>query len=119
MMTILLGRMGYTIDAAADGLQALEKITSGKPKYDVIFMDVGMDRMGGIECTQRIRKHEQTCAEPCFHYIIGQTASVNLRNECLEAGMNAFITKPISVASLTSALKTAHEQRSQVLKQAK
>lgn len=124
---MMFNKLGYKLTIANHGIEACQIVESHAipmevaPEADsagvactnrhfhVVLMDVSMEQMDGLECTRQIRKHEQRCAEPCYHYIIGQTASINLRPQCEAAGMNAFITKPISLDQLVDALKAAYD----------
>jgi len=90
--TRLLKRFGYTIDIAENGLKALEAVK--KKNYDLIFMDVQMPEMDGIEATKQIIRMfpEKSCP-----IIIAMTAAVMKgdRERCLSAGMNDYIPKPV------------------------
>jgi signal transduction histidine kinase/AmiR/NasT family two-component response regulator len=95
LMNIILGQMNCTIDTAANGKEAVEKVRKGS--YDLILMDLQMPEMGGIEAAEIIR-NEIKSATP----IIALTARVLTedRDACLKAGMNDFLTKPVDVAKL-------------------
>jgi PAS domain S-box-containing protein len=97
----LLGRLGYRADVAANGLEVLEALW--RQTYDVVLMDVQMPEMDGLEATRAI------CWEwPPEHrpHIIAMTANVMKedREECLAAGMDDYISKPIQVGELVEAL---------------
>jgi GAF domain-containing protein/CheY-like chemotaxis protein len=104
----LLQQMGYRADVAANGLEAVEAIN--RQKYDVIFMDVQMPEMDGLEATREIRKLQ--VAQP---RIIAMTANAMQgdREMCLAAGMDDYMTKPIRIDELVAAL-----MRSKVIEQA-
>ncbi len=111
---ILISRQGYDVDVANDGLEALEHIKS--ESYDLVFMDVQMPNMDGLTATSEIRKLETDEAastsyksfagreEPLL--IVGLTAHARKEDEqaCYDAGMNAFLTKPIIKDKLTGLL---------------
>ncbi len=93
--------IGISIEIADNGLEAVTKAMN--KHYDLIFMDIQMPEMDGIEATGKILKH---CAssqkqEPV---IIAMTANAFDENkkECLEAGMKDFVTKPVSMQQLKS-----------------
>lgn len=89
---------------AEDGLVAIKMVSEHRP--DLIFMDLLMPNLGGIEATIRIRKE--------FDYdpiIIGLSANVESKRECLEAGMNDFIPKPLQRSTLKEILNTYRPQR--------
>jgi len=93
----LLKGFGFTVDVAGNGFEAIEKL-KGRIKdgvlYDVVLMDLQMPVMGGRLATMEIRKLEECKTLP----IIAMTADAmtSVREECLEIGMNDFITKPIN-----------------------
>jgi CheY-like chemotaxis protein len=92
-----LERMGYRADVAANGLEVLEALQ--RQRYDVILMDVQMPEMDGLEATRAI--HQAWPAEQCPR-IIALTANVMQgdREECLAAGMNDYLIKPIQFQAL-------------------
>jgi len=91
----LFGKIGYKIDIANNGLEAIEKMQSNS--YDIVFMDVLMPKMDGIEAIQKINKMGKKCP------IIAMTASVHdsERDRMIEAGMDDFITKPTRIEDLS------------------
>ncbi len=100
----LLERMGYRADVAADGLEALEALQ--RQHYDVILMDVQMPKMDGLEATRAIQQRWPAEQRP---RIIAMTANAMQgdREECLAAGMDDYLTKPIQVKALQEALERA------------
>jgi len=97
----LLERMGYRADVAANGLEVLEALQ--RQPYDVILMDVQMPEMDGLEATRYIRRELEMDAPL---RIIAMTAGATKedREECLAAGMDDYISKPIRVEELVDAL---------------
>jgi PAS domain S-box-containing protein len=93
MATYILSSLNCKIDHAPDGQTALQM--AGRQHYDLIFMDVGLPDMTGIEVTQKIRLFERDSdtAVP----IIALTAHVGEEDKqhCIEAGMHAVLTKPL------------------------
>lgn len=90
-----LKRLGYQADLAVDGLEALRIAT--QKKFDLIFMDVQMPLMDGLEATQLIKKRY-----PLHPYIIAMTANAlkEDRDMCLKAGMDDYISKPLNLDEL-------------------
>ena len=83
------------IDCAENGLEACEMMRETPEKYNIIFMDLQMPEMGGIEATQTIRSMDN---EHCRTIpIIAMTANAFKEDvdKCLEVGMNAHVAKPI------------------------
>jgi CheY-like chemotaxis protein len=97
----LLSNMGYHADLAQDGVQAIAAVES-KP-YDLILMDVQMPEMDGLEATRRIRLQWPDRRLR----IVAMTANAMAgdRDACLAAGMDDYVSKPISPAELAAALE--------------
>jgi signal transduction histidine kinase/CheY-like chemotaxis protein len=98
---LMLERMGYRADVAANGLEVLDALH--RQPYDVILMDVQMPEMDGLEATRLIRREFAAETQP---YIIAMTANVMQgdRERCLEAGMSGYLGKPIHFRELTEAI---------------
>ena len=99
----LLKRKGHKITSAENGKIALEKAKS--EKFDMIFMDIQMPEMDGLEATKLIRKFEKD--NKTHTPIIAMTAHAMKGDKevCLAAGMNHYITKPINPAELYSVIE--------------
>ena len=96
----MLERLGYTADLVTSGAEALVAVR--EHSYDVVLMDVQMPDMDGIEATRRIRQRGEL-SQP---HIIALTARAMTgeREACLAAGMDEFLTKPVSLSALRAAL---------------
>ncbi len=96
----LLGQMGYRADVAANGLELLQALQ--RQPYDLALMDVQMPEMDGLEATRRIHAGGGACPR-----IVAMTANAMQgdRAECLAAGMDDYLTKPIRVEALVDALR--------------
>jgi PAS domain S-box-containing protein len=104
--TMMLEHLGYAVDAARSGSEALEKIKAQRTPYMAILMDVRMRDMDGFETTRRVREHEKT--RGFSQYIIGVTAHAlaSDRDRCLEAGMDEYMSKPINPDLLAQKLNS-------------
>ena len=100
LATRLLEQMGYRIDLASNGQEALESVA--RQTYDVVLMDVQMPEMDGLEASRRINA-EFPDTRP---RIVAMTANAMQgdRERCLAAGMDDYIAKPIRVENLVAAL---------------
>ena len=98
-----LKKMGHTVDTACNGLEALEALR--KSTYDCVLMDIQMDVMNGLEAARSIRGGGSGVIDPQVP-IIAMTAYAMTgdREKFLEAGMNDYIAKPISMEALMGAL---------------
>lgn len=97
-----LTKLGYKPSVVANGVEVLESIMNHD--IDVVLMDVQMPEMDGFEATKIIRRTLKT--QP---WIIAVTANAmqSDRKECIDAGMNDYISKPINFEALVKALETA------------
>ncbi len=89
-----LNSFGHSVDVAENGRVALELLR--KNVYDLVLMDCQMPEMDGFECTERLREKESGVLDTTIP-VIAMTANVigGNREQCLAAGMNDFISKPI------------------------
>jgi len=96
----MLERLGYRADIAVNGLQVLGALQNHP--YDLVLMDVQMPEMDGLEATRSIRN--MPGRQP---YIIAMTAHAMKgdREECLEAGMNDYVSKPVRIEELQAAIE--------------
>ncbi|GAB5409574.1 MAG: ATP-binding protein [Balneolaceae bacterium] len=97
----VLERLGYDADIANNGFEAVQKVQ--EKSYDLIFMDMEMPEMDGIEATIKIKELGEKAHSPT---IIAVTANATTedRTRCFEAGMVDFISKPITLGSTESVL---------------
>ena len=97
----MLQQFGCTVDVAGDGQEAAEM--AAKFPYDVIFMDVQMPVVDGLEATRRIRARETGARAR----IIAMTANAMRgdRERCLEVGMDDYVSKPVTPDVLRKALE--------------
>ncbi|MFN5855877.1 MAG: PAS domain-containing protein [Pseudanabaenaceae cyanobacterium] len=104
-----LRRLGYTPDVVANGIQAIHAIK--KQGYSLILMDVHMPEMDGLTATQEINQLWQTLQlqQKKLPWIIALTANAveGDREICLAAGMNDYLSKPLQINHLVTALKKA------------
>ena len=101
IIMLLLEKMGHSVYAVFNGEQALE--TLGKRRFDVVLMDVQMPVLDGLETTRRIRAELPTEEQPKIIALTAAVAAIN-REQCIAAGMDGFISKPVGAAQLRDAL---------------
>jgi signal transduction histidine kinase/CheY-like chemotaxis protein len=104
----MLGKMGHRITLATNGREALEQWRQSN--FDLIFMDVQMPEMTGLQATMQIRGEEAVGAHVP---IIAMTASAmsEERDRCLAAGMDDFISKPVSYKVIEQMIATTFSPR--------
>jgi CheY-like chemotaxis protein len=101
VVKLVLQRLGCNVDVVADGMATLSRVQAAS--YDAILMDIQMPGLGGLEAARRIRSLSAPCSRTP---IVGLTASVTVENReaCFAAGMNDYLSKPLSIDALRKAL---------------
>ena len=101
----MLEYFGVVPHVAKDGLEALHRVEEGT--YDLIFMDCMMPGIDGYETARRIRALEIALgrAQPAAIVALTANASDSDLQQCMEAGMNDFLSKPLSLQALSRALE--------------
>lgn len=96
-----LGRAGIACETAVDGRDGVDAVTGARSPFDAVLMDLQMPRMDGLEATRAIRTTHPDLP------IVGVTANAlaDARGQCLEAGMNDVVTKPIHMDLLFATLQ--------------
>ena len=97
LVVTLLEQRGHTVVVVPDGRQAVQR--AGEETFDVILMDVQMPEMGGLEATAAIRERERSSGGHVPHIpIVAMTAHAMTgdRERCLDAGMDAYVSKPLA-----------------------
>ncbi|MCX6594198.1 MAG: response regulator [Acidobacteria bacterium] len=105
---LMLERLGCVVDVAANGKEAVR--AAAERQFDLIFMDCQMPEMDGWEATRTIRQQQRSHPAP----IVALTANALAgdRERCLAAGMDDYVTKPISLDALREQIrKWAHGPR--------
>ncbi len=107
----MLERLGYRLDAVGNGLEVLDALR--RQNYDIVLMDVQMPEMNGLDATRRIISLMGSNPRTDRPWITALTAGAmkENRDECLAAGVDDFLTKPINVPELEQALKRCFEAR--------
>ncbi len=98
LVQALLKREGCTVELAGNGEEALQALA--RTRYDLVLMDMRMPGMDGLTAARELRARE----DPTPIIALTANAFEEDRKACLEAGMNAFLTKPVDAASLKGAL---------------
>ncbi|GBF22958.1 PAS domain protein [Candidatus Gastranaerophilus sp. (ex Termes propinquus)] len=97
----ILESSGLEIDYAENGAEAVEMVKTAPDKYGMVFMDMEMPTMGGLEATRQLRSSGINVP------IVAMTANVFMDNinECAEAGMNGHLGKPFDFVLITETLR--------------
>ncbi|MFA5011144.1 MAG: response regulator [Ignavibacteria bacterium] len=97
----ILSQIGYESEHAVHGLEAIDKLN--QKSYDIIFMDVQMPEMDGIEASKHIVKNWEVNERPV---IIAMTANVMQgdKDKCINAGMDDYLSKPVIIEDVEKIL---------------
>jgi len=105
----LLQQMGYKADLATNGIEALHALD--RLSYDLIFMDVMMPEMSGLEATRAIRQRQRLSTQhPTYNHkiiIVAMTASAMRgdREKCLASGMDDYLAKPVRIDDMRAVIE--------------
>jgi len=101
--TFHLTRMGHEVDIVEDGRAALEKIEN--KRYDLVILDLQMPVMDGFETARKIRELEKESTRAIPIIALTANAMKGDRELCLDAGMNAYISKPFTYQDLEKSIR--------------
>jgi PAS domain S-box-containing protein len=103
LLRTILTKLGYTCDMAVNGFEAVQAVM--RHTYDLVFMDIQMPRMDGIEAAATIR---QQLSDEAVPVMIAVTAFARQedRQMCLVSGMQGFISKPLLLADVDTLIRT-------------
>ncbi len=106
---LMLGKIGFRADIAANGHEVLDAMQ--RQPYDIILMDVQMPEMDGLEAARQIRVREAGTSNRSWIIALTANAMQGDREVCLAAGMDDYISKPIKTEELAAALERARGAR--------
>jgi CheY-like chemotaxis protein len=112
IISAMLGMFGITSERAENGRICVDKMAAaGEGSYELIFMDIQMPEMNGLDATRNIRMLENKWAASIP--IIAMTADAFSENiaECLEAGMNGHIAKPVDIKLVIKEIRRIKEEK--------
>jgi two-component system sensor histidine kinase/response regulator len=109
LVTRILERRGHSVAVAADGRQAVEAARS--ERFDLVLMDVQMPKMDGFEATAAIRADEARSGEHVPIVALTAHAMRGDEDRCRRAGMDAYLTKPLTAARLIHLTEVLGAQR--------
>ena len=102
LMHLILTREGHSVELAGNGLEAVEAVKQNQ--FDIVFMDLHMPEMDGMEASRKIRDWEK---DNTHTFIVALTASYlpEIGEALFEAGMDNYISKPLDVTQVQRLLK--------------
>jgi PAS domain S-box-containing protein len=109
LITRLMEKRGHNVIVAGNGRQAVELLA--EESFDLVFMDVQMPVLDGIEATMMIREQEKQTGEHIPIIAMTAYAMKRDRDRCLEAGMDGHISKPIKPAEIEEIIRRVSRQQ--------
>jgi len=103
VISAMLKSLGFEVEHVTDGLKAIEVLK--EKTFDCVFMDIQMPEMDGIETTREIRHSSANNNVGIPIIALTAHAMKGDREQCIDAGMNDYLSKPVEVESLTTVLK--------------
>jgi CheY-like chemotaxis protein len=100
----LLERRGHQVTLAQTGVEAVS--ASQRAAFDIVFMDLQMPEMGGLEATAAIRQREHAAGGHVPIVAMTAHAMKGDRERCLESGMDGYLSKPVKTSELDAVLAT-------------
>jgi two-component system response regulator HydG len=108
-LSLVLGRQGYAVNTAKDGLEALAKVKENP--FDMIFMDIKMPLMDGVETYRRIKKIRPEAVV----MMMTAYAVEDLVQQALEEGAYGIVYKPLDIGKVVTVIQEARESQEGVL----
>ena len=108
-LSLVLGRQGYAVNTAKDGLEALVKVQESP--FDMIFMDIKMPLMDGVETYRRIKK----IRPEAIVMMMTAYAVEDLVQQALEEGAYGIVYKPLDIGKVVAVIEEARETKEGVL----
>ena len=108
IVSMMLEKLGYQVDITNNGREGADAVTQGSDgAYDLVFMDLQMPVMGGIDAAKEIRGNFLLPKQPVIIAMTGH-ALTGVREDCKAAGMDEFLTKPVSIDDLRGAIERTY-----------
>lgn len=106
----ILQGFGYSCEGAANGFEVIQALE--RQRFDLVFLDVHMPELDGLEAARRIRERWSDSERP---WLVAMTASIEHddRETCLEAGMDDYVPKPVEIAGIRRVLEEAGKRASE------
>jgi PAS domain S-box-containing protein len=111
LVTTLLRKRGHTVTAVDNGRAAVEAIARSPRGFDLALLDVQMPEMSGLEATQAIRDREGATGRRLPIAALTARAMEGDRERCFDAGMDAYLSKPIDVDDLVETVERLGAER--------
>jgi len=106
-----LERLGFQVEIAGNGVRALDAYSNHPDRFDLILMDCQMPVMDGFEATSRIREFEINLSRHIPIVAMTANALQGDREACIQAGMDEYLSKPVTIDNLNRILKILVETK--------
>lgn len=110
LVSKLLEKLGASVELAADGAEAIALYTKKRGSWDLVLMDCQMPEVDGYEATRQIRSLEDADATHTPIVAVTADAMAGVREECLAAGMDDYLAKPIRPSNLAAMIARWHPE---------
>jgi CheY-like chemotaxis protein len=100
LFSLQLFQFGLASRHVTNGRDALELVQANPQGFSMILMDIQMPVMDGLSATQLIRQHEKQTGTHIIIVALSANRAENIREQCLQAGMDDFVHKPITLDKL-------------------
>lgn len=104
LLTLQLHELGLSARRAGNGREAVELLQVDPDAYSIVLMDLNMPELDGLTAVSYIRKHEETTGKHSLIVAVTANAMAGMREACLAAGMDDFVSKPISLKNIEGLL---------------
>ena len=101
----MLKKLGFEVEVAQNGQEALDKVAANSDSYGAVFMDCEMPVMDGYKATQEIRELEQKTGNHIPIIAMTAHSSPEDQQQCLDCGMDDYIAKPFKIDTLKSTIE--------------
>lgn len=107
VMRKIMHSQGHSVHSVSDGQSAIDAFK--KTPYDMVFMDIHLPIKSGLQVSEEIRAYErETQSRPCIIVAVTADTKQDMRQKCLDAGMNAYLGKPVTIEAIVSELNKGH-----------
>jgi len=110
VLKMQLSHLGYTADVVSSGQAAIDTLTTAGHHYKLVLMDVQMPGMDGLTATQKIREWEHNQTGHVRIVAVTAGAMSDDRDNCIKAGMDDFLSKPLRLDTLRNILSFLREE---------
>jgi CheY-like chemotaxis protein len=106
LLAMFIKKMGLDFETATNGAEAVEVYCAAHGEFGLVFMDIQMPVMNGMEASQAIRTHEkQNCLPSTVIVALTALNSIEAKQAAMDSGVDEFLSKPISMKKIKDVIK--------------